>query len=379
MFWENSTDSGSWERYNTRVYIVEQVLGFIYLILCIYWLIYVIFDILSLLKNKRRLVAIMQYGNNSIYRNKLYLIKENVSRNGVFLMFLIFELIYCSGINAYGFVSLSVNNKKRNVSIGSNCSIESNTFIGMSYDFRSISILLHVISLFANYSFSMMIWLLGASFLHLTFAARNDLRIKFVFHFILLGMILYCVLEISTFISKISLFCKIIHDILDQVSFFLVIYIAKIKFFPAMNSRVLDAYHLHDIKVYFQQKRLLRQYKVLAFVLLFTFEIYILKNVFIYNFLLIFEFLSSNLCWFNVTFNIPVFRIPDITRYTLNQLSGVCSVIGHVIDILVLFNFIVVNLNITYVTTKRMLKTKLVEKSIYRYRIFSASLLSDYN
>ncbi|KAI6649425.1 hypothetical protein LOD99_11790 [Oopsacas minuta] len=98
---------------------------------------------------------------------------------------------------------------------------------------------------------------------------------------------------------------------MDQISFFIVVYIAKKRFFPAMNSRVIDAYHLHNTNVYLQQKRLFKQYKVLVFVFLFTFEVYILKEIFLFNLFVVLESISLNLCWFNVTFRLPMLTIPE--------------------------------------------------------------------
>ena len=85
-------------------------------------------------------------------------------------------------------------------------------------------------------------------------------------------------------------------SVMDQISILIAIYIAKRKFFPAMNSRIIDAFHYNNVRVYLEQKRLLYRYKVLICFLTFTFEIYILKNLILYNLFVIFESISVNPC-----------------------------------------------------------------------------------
>ena len=106
--------------------------------------------------------------------------------------------------------------------------------------------MLSVFSLFQNYSFSMMIWLFGASLLHLSFAARNELRMKKVLLFTIFGVVINFVVTASAYIPYTSLFGCVGLSIMDQINFFVTLYIARRKFFPALNSRVIDAYHLHN-------------------------------------------------------------------------------------------------------------------------------------
>ena len=177
----------------------------------------------------------------------------------------------------------------------------------------------------STYSFSMMIWLFGASLLHLSIAARNELKVKTVLKFILFGVIYNFIVVVFEFIPYTSVFGTITRSVTDQLSFFVVLYIAKKKFFPAMNSRIIDAFHLHNTNVYLKQKRLLKLHKTLIFVFLFTFEMYILKDLIFSNISMIFDSVSSDACWFHVTYHFPMFSLSDSTKILFRK--SACIVI----------------------------------------------------
>ncbi|KAI6649403.1 hypothetical protein LOD99_11768 [Oopsacas minuta] len=361
-----------------KAYYIGQGLGLIYTILCLLWLPYVIANIYSQIGNKRRIVTLMHLKSSSDYTNRLFMLKETLFRYVIFLVFLCFELIYCLHINIFG-VMIFDPKPVRNIfhQIVPHCSIELHTFIRVSFDRGSIGICMNIIILFGDFSFSMMIWLFGASLLHLRFAARNKLRVKVVIHFILLGIVIYLIVVVLTYIPYTRVFGILLLGLMDQISFFIVLYIAKKRFFPAMNSRVIDAFHLHNTYVYLQQKRLLKQYKVIVFVFLFTSELYILKRFFLFDLFVILESISQNLCWFNVTYNLPmVIIISESTKTTLILIYTFCSVLLHFIDLVVYINFIIVNLNIMYVTAKGYLKHWFYDRERYRYQISSNPLLS---
>ena len=114
-------------------------------------------------------------------------------------------------------------------------------------------------------------------------------------------------------IPSTSLFAIITYSLINQISFFLVLYIAKRKFFPAMNSRITDAFHLNNRKVYLEQRRLLKRHKTLIYFLLFTFELYILKDLLFYNLYMIFESICLNSCWFMPPFLSPSSQYPTLS------------------------------------------------------------------
>ena len=224
----------------------------------------------------------------------------------------------------------------------------------------------------------MMIWLVGVSLFHLSFAARNELRVKSVLHYILLGLVINLILMAFLLIPYTSLFGTIAQSVMDQISILIAIYIAKRKFFPAMNSRIIDTFHYNNVRVYLEQKRLLYRYKVLICFLTFTFEIYILKNLILYNLFVIFESISLDPCWFHVTLHLPTFKLSQSTNNTLKLIVYYLGIIIHLIDIFVYINFILVNLTLIFCTTKIYFKRMFCKKktNCYRYQVLSAPLLS---
>ena len=100
----------------------------------------------------------------------------------------------------------------------------------------------------------MLIWMFGASLLHLSYAARNKLRVKVILRFILIGLTINLIMVVPLMIPSVSLFGILAYGLKDQTSFFFVLYIASRKFFPAMNSRVIDVFHLNNTKVYLEQE-----------------------------------------------------------------------------------------------------------------------------
>ena len=339
------------------IYNVHQVEIFVYGVLSIFWFVYIIIDIFTQLRNKRKLINNL-YVSNSYYVNSLFVLNETIFRNYLFLIFLIFEIILCSSINAGWLMNLLDYPPNINISIGYNCTLESNFIIGYSYDHRIGGILSIILSFLSGYSFSMMIWLFGASLLHLSIAARNELKVRRVLKFILFGIIYNFILAVLEFIPYISVFGIIARSVMDQLSFFVVLYIAKKKFIPAMNSRIIDAFHLHNTNVYLKQKRLLKLHKTLIFVFLFSFELYILNDLIFYNIFMIFDSISSEACWFHVTYHFPMFYLSDSTKDILSHIIIWTEIIGELIISIVYINFIIVYLNFIYVTLKRSLKRR---------------------
>ena len=125
-----------------HIYYMDQIFGFAYALLCIFWLIYVICDIISQVRNKRRLITLIYLDSGHDYANRLFLQKETILRNSIFLVFLWFELGYCLFINIVEFLWLFKSLRPIPVSIGSNCELSSGTFLDNVYDHRFGVILL---------------------------------------------------------------------------------------------------------------------------------------------------------------------------------------------------------------------------------------------
>ena len=361
-----------------KCYIVVQALGFIYTLVCVFWIVYVIYKLIALIRNRKSLINLSYLNTEHDYKIRIFMHRENILRNSIFLVFLFFELAYCSTINIYGIPFAFLNYQNLSIPIGPNCTLETWTFLGFAYNNRFGIIILNMSGILRDISFSMMIWLFGVSLFHLSFAARNELRVKSVLHYILLGLVINLILMVFASIPYTSLFGTIAQSVMDQISILIAIYIAKRKFFPAMNSRIIDAFHYNNVRVYLEQKRLLYRYKVLICFLAFTFEIYILKNLFIYNLFVILESISLNPCWFHVTLHLPTFKLSQYTSNILHLIVCYLSIIVNLTDIAVYINFILVNLTLIYCTTKIYFKRMFCKKktNCYRYQVLSASLLS---
>ena len=358
------------------VYYVSQGFGMLYTVLCVGWLVYVLVSIISQIRCRQRLGSLLHQSCSSEYLIRLFTQREALFRYFIFFIFLSFELIYCLCINTFfGMIKIS-EVTYRQIKIGSDCFVDSRSSVGTPYDARPVIIMLNVFSLFQNYSFSMMIWLFGASLLHLSFAARNELRMKKVLLFTISGVVINFVVTASAYIPYTSLFGCICLSLMDQISFFVTLYIARGKFFPALNSRVIDAYHLHNTNVYLQQKRLLKQYRVIVFVFLFIFELYVLKNLIFFNLYAVFDTVGLNPCWFHVVYHFPMFSLNRSTRFLLQLLSYYFLVIDHLINIIIYVNIIIVSINIMYVSVRRWIRQTFWNRQTYRYQVFSDPLLA---
>ena len=353
------------ESVKSNVFYVDQIFAMVYIVLCAAWLIYFSIDLSTEIKKRKKLVT-LRLSYEYDHQNRIYTCKEKILRETIIVIFLGFELTY--GLDFISVWPLAIfKNEIISVPISSNCSLLSITFLGKIYDTRFLDIIENIISFSGDLAFSMMIWLFGASLFHLSFAARNKLRVKTVVRFIVFGIFLNFITAAMSYIPYTSLFGTMVQSWTEQICFFVVVYIAKKKFFPAMNSRVNDAYHTHNTKVYQEQLFLLKQYKILVIVLLITFELYIFKNIFFFNQYVLFESICMNPCWFHYTYYIPVFKISSSTNNLLNLISDCFLIFGHFIDIIVYFNFIIISLTFTIANFLRYLKGRFFRNKNIRY------------
>ena len=360
-----------------KSYIVLQAVGFMYTLVCVFWLVYVIYELTALIRNRKSLINLSYLNTEHDYKIRIFMHRESILRNSIFLVFLFFELAFCLLINIYGISFAFLNYQNVSIPIGPNCTLDTETFLNLAYNDRFGMIIFNMSSILDDVSFSMMIWLFGVSLFHLSFAARNELRVKAVLHYILLGLFINLILMAFASIPYTSLFGSISQSVMDQISILIAIYIAKRRFFPAMNSRIIDAFHYNNVRVYLEQKRLLYRYKVLICFLTFTFEIYILKHLIIYNLYLILDSISWNPCWFHVTLHLPTFKLSQSTTNIFNLIDFYLGIIVYLTDIVVNINFILVNLTLIYCTSKIHFKRMFCKKktNCYRYQVLSASLL----
>ena len=361
---------------DNKVYLVGQLIGFIYYLICVFWIVYVSCHLFTQMRKGRKLNNLKQ---NPDFQNRVFMHRETILRSSIFLVFICFEMSYSSTINIFGISYIFVNYQNTSIPIAPNCTLETWTFIGSTYDRRFGMIILNVIRIIGEMSFSMMIWLFGVSLFHLSFAARNKLRVRAVILYTLLGLIINLLIMIPVLIPYTSILGAIAHSFMDQISILIFVYIAKRKFIPAMNSRIIDAFHFNNARVYLEQKRLLYRYKVIICFLTFTFEIFVLRNLILYNLFALFQSISLDSCWFNVTYHFPKFSLVDSTKYVLYQIGDYLAVFGHLTDIVVYSNFSILNLILIYHITKKYFKRMPYSSKKYRYRyqVHSAPLLSN--
>ena len=218
----------------------------------------------------------------------------------------------------------------------------------------------------------MMIWLFGVSLFQLSFAARNELKVRAVCYYILLGIVINLVLMVMQLVPYTNIFGVIAKSLMNQVSLFIVLFVARNKFFPAMNRRVNDAYHINT-RMHLRQKGLLTQYQVVVSFFLVTFELVIIKDLFMYNLYVIFESICLNPCWFHVTYHFPMFTLSENIINILHQISSYSQILLHLTDVIIYSNFVLVNLTFLYVKTKIFFTSRFCHTTRYRYQGFSAS------
>ena len=135
--------------------------------------------------------------------------KETILRNSIFLVFLCFEMV-CLVINIYELLNLFYPLPNFSVSIDLDCKLTPGTFLAFAYDNRFGMFPLRFLGKFIrDISFSMLILMFGASLLHLSYAARNEVRVKVILRFILIGLIVNLIIAVLLMIPSISLFGKI--------------------------------------------------------------------------------------------------------------------------------------------------------------------------
>ena len=362
------------------VLYICQVLAFVYALLCIFWLVYVICILDSKVRIKRRLVTLMYTKSELDYANHLFLQSETILRNSIFLVFLCFELVYYIITSLCELLSDFIPPPQSEVTIDPTCTLFNGTFLAQAYDNSWPLLLVKFFGwLIRDISFSMLIWMFGASLLHLSYAAKNIINANVIFRFSLIGLIVNTIMAVPIMIPYTSLFGKVAQSLMNQFSFFLVLYIANRKFFPAMNSRIIDAFHFNNTVVYLQQKKILSRYKALIYFLLFSFELYILKDLFIYKLYLTFQSICDNSCWFRVTLSLPEFTISNSVNILLLTINEYLLLLTHLIDLMFYINIIAVNLIFVFIILLKCIKRIDIynrKKYRYRYQVFSASLLS---
>ena len=332
------------EEFTFYVFTLVKLLSILYSITCAFWLFYVISDILSQLRYKRSLLKRSHTSDPDLIRNNLFQCRERLVRNSLLLIFLAFEMCFSILGNFVGMYSLIPSFSYPQYPQDYNCTRILHVHRDHYDEFESISIFLDLFSHLEHLSFSMMIWMFGASLFHLSIAARNKLNVRALIEFTLGGTLLNLLIIIVMLPVYPLFYSKLVQTLRDQLSLIVVFYISKKKFFPAMNSRVIDAFHLNTLTNYHKQKRLLWQYNFLVKLFLVIFEIYVLKDLLIYNTYLILHSLGIKSCLNHSPYYL-IFLVPNHDRVAfLYNISYIFLVFVPIIDTFVYFSICLVNL-----------------------------------
>ena len=367
------TDRFPWDLVNYTFDLV-RILSVIYFISCVFWLFYIIHDIYFQLRYKRSLLKRFSSSDSDLIQNKLFQCREILARNSIFLVFLSFETCFSVLGNLIGLYSIIPTNSYPQYPHRYNCTeivhIYTDHHIGLS----SISTLLSLLSYLEHFSFSMMIWLFGASLIHLSIAARNKLNTSAVAQFIFGGVLLNLFIRIVMFPVSPTMYAKFMQSLMDQVSLIVVLYISNKKFFPAMNSRVIDAFHLNSLAVYNTQKRLLRRYKVLVKFLLITLELYVLKDLFLYNTFLTLHSLGVKSCLNHSKYYLIIVVPGYSTTEYLYNISHMFLLSVPLVDSIVYFNICLVNFAFICSLAVRFVRRTIFLCRPHRFHVLTAPL-----
>ena len=354
-------------------FTLVKFLNILYSITCAFWIFYVIPNILSQLRYKKSLLKRSQSSDPYIIQNNLFQCRERLVRNSLFLIFLVFEICFSllgNFVSIYTLPSLSYKQYPEYY----NCTRILHIHRVHQIEFASITTFLDLISNFEHFSFSMMIWLFGISLIHLSFAARNKLNVSALIQFILGGVLLNLLILSIIFMLHSHLDAKFLQSFMDQFSLIVVFYISKKKFFPAMNSRVIDAFHLNSLPVYNKQRRLLRQYKVLVKFILFNLELYIFKDIFLFDIYLTLSALGVNSC-FNDSEYYLIFPGPGFaTGKFLYNISYIFLFFVPIMDTIFYFNMCFVNFAFICSLAIRSVRRRFFLQLPHRYHILRVPL-----
>ena len=381
-FFNFSSDSDSDELVNrfhdikSFLHYLGQALLLIYVLSACIWLFYVIRKIRFHLKEKRLLEAKRSSGillNPIELEYKISSAKSELLRFWIFFIFVFVELIFGLDINIYGpFVS---HITPISVYLGYNCTLQANTYLAQWYVLEPYYFLKNLIMVLSRFAYSLMICLFGISLLNLSHAALERIHAKKIIKYILIVFFINLIIAVGNIIPYTSLAFAMIQSLMDQIGFFILLYIVRKRFFPAMHSR--GRYALQNIDTEKRkriesrkQETLLKLYKYVIVFFMITFEIGILKALIFYNGVIILESISINPCWFTVTYQLPVFQLSALTVNILFYIGLGFLTAEEFINIIVFFNFTLMNVTIDFVTSWPRLRQQFAMRNkSYRFHI----------
>ena len=337
------------------LYYIDHTLLLIYVLSSCIWLCHVIRKIHFHLKEKRVLEAKRSSGillDPIELDNKISLVKSDLLRFWIFFIFVLVEILYGLDLNIYGLFIDHIS--PVSVNLGYNCTLQANTYLARQYVLEPDYFLTNLLVVLARSAYSLMIWLFGISLLNLSHAALERIHVKKIIKYILIVFFINLIIAVGAIIPYTSLVFALIQSLITQIIFFILIYIVRKKFFPAMHSR--GRYALQNIDTEKRrrietrkQETLLKIYKYVIIFFMMTFQINILSGLIFFNGYIILESISVNPCWFTVTYQLPVFQLSAPTVKILSYISLGFLVGMRLIGIIVYFNFTLMNLTINCV------------------------------
>ena len=320
-------------------YNTEQILQIIYTITCVFWLLYAIGVIVYILRKKTILRQGLEYSHYEV-EDEIFKIDEKLTRFTIFFIFLVFDCIFCLSANMYLAILLS-NVFPVPIPIDKICVSQMDPLISENYEVGII--ILNLLFSFENFSFAMMIWVLAVFQLHLSYAARNELKLKQVGQFLLFGLTFNFIVLIFMMVPYTNILGKIAQTIMSVISYFILLYIGRYKCLPALKSGVKEAYRIHSYYVY-QKERYLRQYKIIFITLLIAFLIFLVRDLFFYDIFIASESVVMDPCWFNAAYHIHYFNLYVRTIDFLVSESKYLMVLVHSLSLFGYSFFIVIKL-----------------------------------
>ena len=376
----NNSDSNYSEKVliaiNNYLYYPGQALLLIYVLSSCIWLFCVIHKIHSHLKEKRLLEAKRSSGillNSIELEYKISSVKSELLRFWISFIFFFVEILYGLDLNIYGLFVGHIS--PVSVNLGYNCTLQDNTYLARQYVLEPDYILTNLLIVLSRFAYSLMIWLFGISLLNLSHAALERIHAKKIIKYILIVFFINLIIAVGAIIPYTSLAFVLIQSLMNQIYFFILLYIVRKKFFPAMHSR--GRFALQNIETEKErlnesrkQKRLLKLYKYVIIFFMVTFQINILSELIFYNGYIILESISMNPCWFNVTYQLPVFQLSVPTIKILPYIGIGFLIAVRLISIIVYFNFTAMNLPINCVTSWPRFKQQFAMRNkSYRFHI----------
>ena len=129
---------------DSNVFFVLQGLEFIYTMVCVCWLVYIIYTLIALIRNRKSLINLSYLNTEHDYKIRIFMHRESILPDSIFLVFLCFEVFYFLTINLFGIPIIFVNYQDTLIPIAPNCTLEPWTFIGSAYYRRFGMIVLNI-------------------------------------------------------------------------------------------------------------------------------------------------------------------------------------------------------------------------------------------